>query len=205
MLDGKEESDNFLTIMEISLPEPKWALYIDEVLHWVATLGRDHWLEAMDKEMTSLQDSNVWELVEPTQIRSKWAVSESSMAKLESVHALIALSFQGLKAALGKCHTAFSMENWKRKCTDIRQLKGFVFWHATPCLQVEEGDLLSQAVSIYIAKILLFTTISWGWFSSNLPLIHVYTDFQEERQTVYLGVYMDDIVVAAQSDKKLCS
>lgn len=123
------------------------------------------------------------------------------MAKLESVHAFIALSFQGLKAALGKCYTAFSMKNRRRKCTYIRQLKGFVFWHAAPRLQVEEGDLLSQAVSTLLKYCFSQPSLEDGFH----PTSHVYTDFQEERQTVYLGVYMDDIVVADQSDKKLCS
>ena len=39
---------------------------VDEIL---STPEKDCWLEAVEKEMTSLQDKYVWELVEPPQNR----------------------------------------------------------------------------------------------------------------------------------------
>ena len=46
---------------------------VDEIL---STPEKDCWLEAMEKEMTSLQDSDVWELVKPPQnwkpVGNKW-------------------------------------------------------------------------------------------------------------------------------------
>ena len=215
----------------LSLIEPT---SVDEIL---STPEKDCWLEAMEKEMTSLQDNDVWELVEPPQNRkpvgSKWVFKAktdadghverykarlvaqgfsqkfgtdydetfSPVARLESVRALIALSVQqGLKLHQVDVTTAFLNGELEEEVY-MKQPEGFV-------VPGKEHLVCKLKKSIYGLKqsprcwnTALHNQLKKMGFvqTATDPCVYTYSG----GEVVYLGVYVDDIIVAAQSDKKL--
>ena len=207
---------------------------VEEVL---STPEKDCWLEAMEKEMTSLQNNDVWELVDLPEDRkpvgSKWVFKAktnadghierykarlvaqgysqkfgtdydetfSPVVRLESVRTLIAMSVQqGLQLHQVDVTTAFLNGELEEEVY-MRQPEGFV-------IPGKEHLVCKLTKSIYGLK---QSPRYWNAALHNhlkkLGFIQTTTDPCVYRSSggepVYLGVYVDDIIIAARSDKKL--
>ena len=207
---------------------------VEEVL---STPEKDHWYQAMEKEMKSLKDNDVWELVELPKGRkavgSKCVFKAKTdsdryverlkarlvaqgfsqkfgldydetfcpVVRLESVRALIALSVQqGLQLHQVDVTTTF-LNGQLEEEVYMEQPDGFV-------APGNEHFVCRLKKSIYSLK---QSPRCWNFVLDShlkeMGLIQMAADpcvyRATEGEQVYLGVYVDDIIVAAQSNEKL--
>ena len=187
--------------------------------------------------MTSLQDNDVWELVESPQNRkpvgSKWVFKAktdadghverykarlvaqgfsqkfgtdydetfSSVARLESVRALIALSVQqSLKLHQVDVTTAFLNGELEEEVY-MKQPEGFVVLGKEHLVCKLKKSIYGLKQSPRCWNTALHNQLKKMGFvqTATDPCVYTYSG----GEVVYLGVYVDDIIVAAQSDKKL--
>ena len=207
---------------------------VEEVL---STPEKHCWLEAMEKEMKSLQDNDVWELVDLPEDRkpvgSKWVFKTktdadghierykarlvaqgfsqkfdtdydetfSPVVRLESVRTLIAMSVQqGLQLHQVDVDTAFLNGELEEEVY-MQQPEGFI----TPG---KEHLVCRLKKSIYGLK---QSSRCWNVVLDDhlkkMGFVQTTTDPCVYRasggELVYIGVYVDDVILAARSSKKL--
>ena len=198
---------------------------------------KDCWLEAMEKEMSSVQENDVWELLDLPEdckpVGSKWVFKAktnadghierykarlvvqgfsqkfgtdydetfSPVVRLESVRTLIATSVQqGLQLHQVDVTTAFLNGKLEEEVY-TKQPEGFV-------VPGKEHLVCKLKKSIYGLK---QSPRCWNSTLHNhlkrMGFIQTTTDpcvYRSSREELaYLGVYVDDIIVATRTDKRL--
>ena len=203
----------------------------------LASPEQSKWLKAMENEMQSLKDNDVWELVELPQGRkavgSKWAYKVKTGADGSIEHYKARLVVQGFSQKYGteydetfypvvqldslrpltalavqhdsKLHqvdvtTAFINGELEEEVY-MKQPKGFILKDKrTSCLQTQEKNLWTEAVPQCWNAALDNQLKKMGFVqSASDPCIYV----DAGGEVFYIGIYVDDIILAGKSDKKI--